>query len=175
MKKILWAEIYSKILDESKFDIVVMVEKRIHVGPLFFELDGDEVIKETFNFIEMSDETTSKQFIDTIVNFYLFNKDNPSKDAEETLRHWFKMNGVDVDTSKTKYLKRVKIGHRIFRYNLEKNVLEYISERGHIIRSVSLSHEDAHTNLRYYCNKFNDEIQEELIRAIAAINQGNKK
>ena len=170
MKTIKWAKIYSTLLEETKEDIVVETEGRVHIGALLFEADEDQKVKQVIEQVDLPDETSNNDFLDKIVEVYLRNSKKNYSDTEGTIRHWFKMNGVGSKAQKFEskdYSETIVVGERSFRYNKKTAVLEYFHPKSNkVISSIGLSRDSAEEGLEHWADKYNEELEYEYQEAI---------
>jgi hypothetical protein len=179
MKKIKWAVVYSTLLEESKEDIVVENEGRVHIGALLFEADDDQVVKKVIKEVTLPDDTNDMDFLDKIVEVYLSNTSKHPSDAEKTIRHWFSMNGVGakaVPFDQKDYSKTITIGTRSFRYNKRNSTMEYFDpKKNKVIASIGLSKENANEGLEYWAEQYNDELEYEYQETIKEFSKNKLK
>lgn len=87
------AEVYSKILEESKLELVVEKGKDTFIGALFFKQDEDDEVRSAVD--EVTVDGTAEEIIDMC--FYLKWRNgilhNSDGKAMETMRHWQFMHG----------------------------------------------------------------------------------
>ena len=86
-------DVYSNILNETKKKLVVTINRKTSIGPLFFQKDPDETLKRIYSKVTLPDDTTADEII---INAYkLLQENNMIAAGHETLidmAHWFNLN-----------------------------------------------------------------------------------
>jgi len=175
MKTIKIQEIKDSILEESKFDLVVETNGRIHTGALLFKMEKWNSLGEIKCQIELPEDVSEEDFIEAIINFYTENYDGTIYDSTAgTIRHWFSMNGVAAPAYKFNpedYSRVFKVENRRFRYNRKSAMLEQIDEDNDVITAIGLSRESASEGLRYWCEMWNTELDEFIANELKEFQQ----
>ena len=86
-------DVYSNILNETNKELVVTINRKTSIGPLFFQKDPDDILKHIYSKVTLPDDTTAD---DIIINAYhLIKENNMVAGGHKTLitmAHWFNVN-----------------------------------------------------------------------------------
>ena len=87
------ANVYDTVLEETTKDIVIVKDRKTHIGALFFKKDETQVVKKVFERVEF--EGTAAEAMVTAYN--MMKSHGLTKGDDKTLKtmlHWQHMNGL---------------------------------------------------------------------------------